>query len=460
MKRSAAAVALALCLSLPTRPVLAACTLGKMAELPVTMTGLRPMVPAKINGVDALFIADSGAFYSMISPASAAEHALKLAAGPYRLTTKAVGGDVTVSLTTVKIFTLADAAIPNVQFLVGGGEPGSGAVGLIGQNVLGLADVEYDLADGTIRLIRPHDCGRHALAYWASTKPYSVMDFGDARTGSRMTVGEAFVDGVKIRALFDTGASTSVLSLRAAARAGIRPGGAGVVDAGVTGGLGRRAMATWIAPFASFKIGEEEIRNTRLRIGALDLGDGTDMLIGADFFLSHRVYVANSQHKIYFTYNGGPVFNLTAAARVQAGGDAAPKAAAPLDEGRAEPTDAESFSRRGAAFAARRDFASAIADFTRAGDLAPTEAKYFRERAWRGGPTTNRPWPWPTSTRRWRSCRTMSPRAWPEPNCGSPTTTRLRRSPTWTPRRAMPPRKRTSGSASPISTPISTASRR
>jgi hypothetical protein len=37
-----------------------------------------------------------------------------------------------------------------------------------------------------------------------------------------------------------------------------------------------------------------------------------DMLIGADFFLSHRIYVANSQRKLYFTYNGGPVFNLTA----------------------------------------------------------------------------------------------------------------------------------------------------
>ena len=35
------------------------------------------------------------------------------------------------------------------------------------------------------------------------------------------------------------------------------------------------------------------------------------MLIGADFFLSHHVYVANSQRKLYFTYNGGPVFNLT-----------------------------------------------------------------------------------------------------------------------------------------------------
>ena len=37
------------------------------------------------------------------------------------------------------------------------------------------------------------------------------------------------------------------------------------------------------------------------------------MLIGADFFLSHRIYVASSQKKLYFTYNGGPVFNLETA---------------------------------------------------------------------------------------------------------------------------------------------------
>jgi hypothetical protein len=63
--------------------------------------------------------------------------------------------------------------------------------------------------------------------------------------------------------------------------------------------------------FSSFRIGDEEIRNTRLRIGAIGIAEA-DMLIGADFFLSHRIYVASSQHKLYFTYNGGPLFNLNA----------------------------------------------------------------------------------------------------------------------------------------------------
>ena len=36
------------------------------------------------------------------------------------------------------------------------------------------------------------------------------------------------------------------------------------------------------------------------------------MLLGSDFFLAHHIYVAYSQDKVYFTYNGGPVFDLNA----------------------------------------------------------------------------------------------------------------------------------------------------
>jgi len=39
--------------------------------------------------------------------------------------------------------------------------------------------------------------------------------------------------------------------------------------------------------------------------------DNADMLLGADFFVSHRVFVANKEHKLFLSYNGGPVFNLS-----------------------------------------------------------------------------------------------------------------------------------------------------
>ena len=112
----------------------------------------------------------------------------------------------------------------------------------------------------------------------------------------------------------------------------------------------------------------------------MDSGEDTDMLIGADFFLSHRIYVASSQRKLFFTYNGGPVFNLGAPAPSKTAAE--PPAAESAGDGfSAEPTDAAGFSRRGTAFAARRDFEHALADLTRACELAPDNAQYFYQRA-------------------------------------------------------------------------------
>jgi tetratricopeptide (TPR) repeat protein len=139
-------------------------------------------------------------------------------------------------------------------------------------------------------------------------------------------------------------------------------------------------------PVASFKIGEEEIRNTRLRVGDSAV-ESADMLIGADFFLSHHIFVASKQHRLFFTYNGGPVFNL-ATLPAPASAAAAPPATAadsPASSSEpGEPKDAAEFARRGNAFASRRDFEHAIADLTRACELAPDRPDYFYERglAW------------------------------------------------------------------------------
>jgi tetratricopeptide (TPR) repeat protein len=101
------------------------------------------------------------------------------------------------------------------------------------------------------------------------------------------------------------------------------------------------------------------------------------MLIGADFFLSHRVYVANSLRKMYFTYDGGPVFNETPSRIVDAQG--APQTI-PLDNA-PNPTDAAGFSRRGAAKTSRRDYKAAVADLDRAVAMDPRNGRYLLQRA-------------------------------------------------------------------------------
>jgi tetratricopeptide (TPR) repeat protein len=357
----------------------AACHLDKIVDLPVTMAGLRPIVTVKINGADVPFLADTGAFFSMITAPNAAQLHLPTRAAPPYFYVTGVDGDAEVSLATVRQMFFAGVPIPNVLFIVGGGEMGAGSAGLLGENVLGIADGEYDLANGLIRLFRPDGCQDLPLAYWDKTQPYSVVDIKGPDHASRLNMltpsptATALVNGQKVKVTFDTGASTSIISLAAAARAGVTPKSPGVTEAGYSSGIGRGRVRNWIAQFASFKVGDEEIKNVKMRIGDFASND-IEMLLGDDFFLSHHIYVANSQRKLYFTYNGGPVFNL---ASTQRDANAAPQANPNIGS---EPKDAESFARRGQAFEARREYAKAIDDLTHAVTLAPGEHRYLYER--------------------------------------------------------------------------------
>lgn len=178
-----------------------------------------------------------------------------------------------------------------------------------------------------------------------------------------------------LRATFDTGADTSIVSLAAAARAGLRPDMPGARPGGFQHGFGRQAIATWIVPVELIRIGDEQIRNARVRIG--DIGMVADMLIGADFFISHRVFVSNALHKLYFSCAGGPIFDLTA----HWAGDGDPSARPGAAATPGPPLDAAALGRRGAVEAAQHDAARALADLSQAIALASAEPRYLLRRA-------------------------------------------------------------------------------
>lgn len=355
-------------------PAGAACQLGKLLELKVTMQGTQPFTDVGINGRFLPFIVDSGAFFSAMSVGTAQELSLPLSYTPLRMA--GIGGEAgTVYVARVKSLDLAGVPLHDMEFLVGGSETGSG--GLLGQNILGVGDVEYDLGHGAIRLMRPAGCSANDnLAYWAGQAPVSDLEIDSRNIRHPHTIGTVLVNGMKVRAIFDTGAGSSILSLSAAKRIGLTPSSPGVVSSGAIRGLGRSMIETWLAPVDSVKVGTEEVRNIKLRIGDIANVEA-DMLIGADFFLSHRVYVANALRKIYFTYDGGPVFDATPSRIVDEEG--APRTLGADDS--PQPTDAAGFSRRGAAETSRRDYKAALADLDRAVAMEPRNGKYLLQRA-------------------------------------------------------------------------------
>jgi tetratricopeptide (TPR) repeat protein/predicted aspartyl protease len=364
-------------LSLLAGAAVADCKVMKVADLPVIMAGY-PLVEAKVNGTTLHFVADSGAFFSVISPAVATQLHLSTVGEPFGFRVEGMGGAANAEVGRAKDFQIAGATLHGIDFLVAGNGLGPDVAGVLGQNILGFADVEYDLANGIIRLWKPVGCGDRVLAYWVTKDQH----FGQLEIQPvhevHHTTGEATINGHKIRATFDTGAGRSYLIKEAAQHAGVAVSGPDVVEAGITmGGFGLKTIRTFIAPVQSFGVGGEEIQNTHLRIGDANLS-GSDMLIGADFFLSHRIYVSNAQHQMYFTYNGGPVFDISLGARTgprpTTTASAAPTAA---DSG----LDASALARRGDASAARGDYQGAIADLTRARAAAPNDADVAFDRS-------------------------------------------------------------------------------
>jgi tetratricopeptide (TPR) repeat protein len=375
-------------------PALADCKLSKLPDLQVTMRGPRALVHATINGVDGLFMVDTGAFFSSATAAAVARFNLPEEPAPFGMYVTGVGhGEAQMSVAIVKNFVFDSLPMHRVDFIVLDRRLGEALDGSIGENILGAPDVEYDLGNGAIRLFQPSGCRNADLAYWDTTQTDSAVD-NQADAQLQPPMAFATLNGVRIRVVFDSGSPRSLLSTEAAARAGVKPSDPGVVLTGYAGGVAAHSqLNTWMGRFASFKLGGEEIKNTPLQFGEIALRD-TDMVLGADFFLSHRVFVANSQHKIYFTYSGGRVFNLDAAPDrgperpLETAAESPAAAPAPASPAAASaavdsdtPQDASSYARRGEAYASRRDYPNAISDLSHAITLAPDNADYIFERS-------------------------------------------------------------------------------
>jgi tetratricopeptide (TPR) repeat protein len=344
-------------------------------EMPVRIVEGRPIATLKLNGTEMPMLVDSGAFYSFLSASTATQLNLRLRNAPPNLRIEGYAGRVMdVRLARVDSVGLLGAELPNVDFLVGGNELNAGIMGVLGRNFLSAADTEYDLAHGMVRLSSPEgDCDKTSFAYWAGGAPVIELPLEPPRSPQDSAIRvQVSINGSKAVALLDTGAPQTAMTLAAARRAGIKEADLKLI--GRSGGAGQGRVKTWLGPVALFEVGGEKIENNRLRIDDNDVAS-QDVLIGLDYFLSHRIYVSRLQRKVYITWNGGPVF-----ARNRTTADTADSKFAAVPNEVAK-DDADALARRGAAALAAGNHARALEDLNRACELAPGVASYFFDRA-------------------------------------------------------------------------------
>lgn len=175
---------------------------------------------------------------------------------------------------------------------------------IAGASFLLQADLELALADKKISFFRAENCRDAFLAYWDANAVQLPLGF----TESGLPIVEIELDGLRLRALIDSGADSSNVSLEALGKLGLKAGAAGLEVLGHASGVGGKRVATWRYRFKQFSIGHEQIRHPELIVSAALPGD-LQMILGRDFLRAHRVLLAPSQGKVYLSYLGGLPFD-------------------------------------------------------------------------------------------------------------------------------------------------------
>jgi len=318
--------ALVLASTSPAAQAASQCKLIRVADWPVRSTQGVAIVDAAINGQPIGVMLDTGSDTLILRSATDRLGLTRQQARGYRAF--GIGGESHVEATLVEEFRIGQLARKDWRVMVAG-ERSAGSIDLIlGEDFFGQLDVEFDLPHNAVRLFQPKDCEDTVLAYWATQGAGQVEIAPYYGTGNRIIV-PVELNGRPLEAVLDSGAYASVLDESVAAQLGIKPDTPGVSFAGKGGGLGGKSVEFWIGPLRSFTIGNETISDTAIRFGDLwkdakdvpiashlpqKIGNTPALLLGADFLRAHRVLVAHSQRKLYFTYEGGPVFQPAMAA--------------------------------------------------------------------------------------------------------------------------------------------------
>lgn len=303
----------------------AGCDLIKLGTLPVTDGPHGLTTTGQINGHDMRVLIDTGSFQSMAVDAAVRQAGLHPVQMQHvRLV--GAGGETAAEDVVVRNLKFGDFTVHGERLLVTPGKMGD--VGLIlGADVLSRVDVEIDLAHNVVRLWQPRNCEHTALAYWS--KKFVMVPLkhrgGSYFSGNKFGL-DVLVDGKKIRASLDTGSYVSLMSLETARSLGFdQYRMQAEKHAGIRGTFGQ-VLPDYVATFDTFQMGQLTVKHAKFRIADLSKAseysrtgtrfkqrreDLPDLTIGEDFLRADHVMIANSQHILYFTYNGGQMFQRT-----------------------------------------------------------------------------------------------------------------------------------------------------
>ena len=318
----------------------AACQMDKVASLPVSVDRGLIYVSGSINGTPVRYLVDTTAD-SLILPGPA--HSMELYQMLHPMDRSFVYLDEgRLGPVFVDDMKVGGMAFKRYIMHVLGRRENFGApdqIAVLGRDFLRQFDVEFDVKHSQINLYHSAGCEAANLAFWGDR--YNVLDMQDGDDLIYYHINDfrryipdmkgifvaAKVNGHDVLAVLDSGSVQSSLSNGTAHDLGITLTSAKDRVGDGYSLIYNRRLESWQGDVDSVTLDQETIKPATLLVRRIEgadelLGYGVtgsklnarplytaDMVLGADFLLSHHVLISSSQRKIYFTFEGGQPFH-------------------------------------------------------------------------------------------------------------------------------------------------------
>lgn len=274
------------------------CSYDLIAEMPINYYGrtLATTVAGTLNGAPAVLLIDTGAS-TLLTPFGVDKHHLvRSQKTGWAGGLAGVTPTYSVAIENLRIGQLTLSGAGSLR-AIDETNPRADFDAFLGAEHLLQMDMELNLRDKQIKFFKATHCANQFLAYWdaeASSVPLRLAGNG------KLPMIDVFVDGVRLRALVDSGADVTTIYSSVLPKLGLSVHADGMIAGKNGGGIGPTSFKTYSYRFKSFSIGGKQFLNPELSVIERQDKD-IDMLLGADFLRTHRVLMAPSQDKLYFS---------------------------------------------------------------------------------------------------------------------------------------------------------------
>ena len=280
-----------------------ACSLAPRARVPVEIAGGALLVELRIIGHPAQMILDTGAQRTLINTASLqrleldqdnrAAAAVRGIGGTERnrvaLPRSLSLGGIPLARRTLE----ADTSL-TVGTLARPSTGGQRVDGLLGRDLLAAFDLDLDLPARSLGLYAVTDC-RAVAPPW--TGAYATLPMQTPMDSAIQLAVE--IDGIRLRALLDSGATASIITAPGMARLAV-PEALLEQDRKIAiSGLGPRLTDARLHRFRSLRLGDITIDEPRILMAPIQTVPIVDLLLGADFLVTRRTWVSFATRQLH-----------------------------------------------------------------------------------------------------------------------------------------------------------------